>query len=396
MIKINDNFLNLQEGYLFSIVNKKIKDFEDQHPNKKVIKLGIGDVTLPLCKNVVEEMKKACDEMGDINKFKGYGPEQGYEFLRNKIVEWDYKSRGIELDVNEIFISDGAKCDVSNILDLFDTNNKVAIQDPVYPVYLDSNVIGGRSGNYNKDNDKYNNIIYMPSIEENEFVPDLPNEVADIIYLCSPNNPTGTALKYEELKKWIDYAKENKSIIFYDSAYEAFITQKDIPHSIYEVDGAKEVAIEFRSFSKTAGFTGVRCAYTVIPKELIGYSKNGEKVHINKLWGRRQSTKFNGVSYITQRGAAAVYTEEGYKQIKRNIAFYMENAKTIRERFIEKGYKVYGGINAPYIWLKLPEGKSSWQFFDELLEEEGIAGTPGVGFGPSGEGYFRLSAFGIK
>ena len=393
MIKVNDNFLNLQEDYLFSIVNKKIKNFENQHPNRKVMKLGIGDVTLPLCKIVVEEMKKACDEMGNIENFRGYGPEQGYEFLREKIVEWDYRAKGIEIDINEIFVSDGAKCDISNILDLFDTNNKVAIQDPVYPVYLDSNVIGGRSGNFNEETHKYGKIIYMPSVEENEFLPELPKEVPDIIYLCSPNNPTGTTLNYKELKKWVDYAKQNKSIIFFDSAYEAFITQEDIPHSIYEVEGAKEVAIEFRSFSKTAGFTGVRCAYTVIPKELIGFSKSGEKIHINKLWARRQATKFNGVSYITQKGAAAIYTEEGSKQIKRNITFYMENAKTIRNRFIEKGYKVYGGINAPYVWLKLPEEKLSWEFFDELLEEEGIAGTPGIGFGPSGEGYFRLSAF---
>lgn len=396
MIKVNDNFLNLQEDYLFSIVNKKIKNFENQHPNRKVMKLGIGDVTLPLCKIVVEEMKKACDEMGNIENFRGYGPEQGYEFLREKIVEWDYRAKGIEIDINEIFVSDGAKCDISNILDLFDTNNKVAIQDPVYPVYLDSNVIGGRSGNFNEETHKYGKIIYMPSVEENEFLPELPKEVPDIIYLCSPNNPTGTTLNYNELKKWVDYAKQNKSIIFFDSAYEAFITQEDIPHSIYEVEGAKEVAIEFKSFSKTAGFTGIRCAYTIVPKELKIKLNNGKEVSLNKLWNRRQCTKFNGVSYITQRAAEAIYTEEGQKEIKENIKYYLENAKIIREGLDEVGIQYCGGINSPYIWIKVPNNMKSWEFFDMLLEKANIVGTPGVGFGPSGEGYFRLTAFGER
>ena len=312
------------------------------------------------------------------------------------IVKYDYKTRGVNIDSDEVFVSDGAKCDCGNIVDLFGVDNKVAITDPVYPVYLDTNIMSGRTGKYNEKTGKYEGMIYIPCTAENNFVPELPKEVPDMIYLCFPNNPTGTVLKKEELAKWVKYAKENKSIILFDSAYEAFITEKDIPHTIYEIEGAKEVAIEFRSFSKTAGFTGIRCAYTVVPKELIIESSNGEKVSLNKLWNRRQCTKFNGVSYITQRGAEAVYTEEGQKEIKENIKYYLDNAKIIREGLDEAGIKYYGGINSPYVWLKVPNNMKSWDFFDLLLEKANVVGTPGVGFGPSGEGYFRLTAFGER
>ena len=395
MIKINENFLNLQESYLFSTVAKKVSEFSLKNPDKKIIKLGIGDVTRPIVPAVIEAMHKAVEEMSRKENFKGYGPEQGYEFLRKKIVE-DYQKRGIDLKIDEIFVSDGAKCDCGNIVDIFDINNKIAITDPVYPVYLDTNVMSGRSGKYNENTGKYENIVYIPATAENNFIPELPKERVDVIYLCFPNNPTGTTLSKKELKKWVEYAKENKAIILFDSAYEAFISEEDVPHSIYEIEGAKEVAIEFRSFSKTAGFTGVRCAYTVVPKDVCGYTSNGEEISLNKLWNRRQCTKFNGVSYIVQKGAEAVYTEEGQKQIKENIAYYMENAKIIREGLKKAGYTVFGGKNAPYIWLKVPEGLTSWEFFDKLLKEVYVVGTPGVGFGPSGEGYFRLTAFGTK
>lgn len=385
MINVNENFLNLKESYLFSNIAKKVEKYKNEHPEKKIIKLGIGDVTLPICKEAVGAMHKAIDEMAQKDTFRGYGPEQGYNFLREKIVEMDYKKRGINIEADEIFVSDGAKCDAGNIGDLFSQDNTVAITDPVYPVYLDTNIMSGR-----------NNIIYMPVKEENGFVPELPKEKADIIYLCCPNNPTGTVLNKEQLKKFIDYALENKSIILFDSAYESFITEEDIPHSIYEVENAKKVAIEFRSFSKTAGFTGVRCAYTVVPKELMAYTKNNEEVSLNKLWNRRQCTKFNGVPYVTQRAAEAVYSEEGQKEIKENIKYYLDNARIIREGLNKAGYKTYGGVNAPYIWLKVPEGITSWEFFDKLLDEVGVVGTPGAGFGPSGEGYFRLTAFGSR
>ena len=341
-------------------------------------------------------MRYAVDEMKSLNGFRGYGPEQGYEFLKKKIIENEYLSRNIKIDMDEVFISDGSKCDTGNIGDLFAKENNVAITDPVYPVYLDTNIMAGRTGKYNKNTGKYEKIIYMPCIEENNFEPNFPETVPDIIYLCFPNNPTGTVLNKEKLKKWIEYAKINKSIILYDSAYEAFITQEDIPHSIYEIDGAKDVAIEFRSFSKTAGFTGIRCAYTVVPKQLKGYTNKKEEISINQLWNRRQCTKFNGVSYITQRGAEAVYSEEGKKQIRDNIAYYKENAKIITEGLKTAGFNVYGGINAPYIWLKVPNEMKSWEFFDKLLNKTGVVGTPGVGFGPSGEGYFRLTAFGNR
>lgn len=394
MININENFLNLQDSYLFSTVAKKVAEFQKNNPDKKVIKLGIGDVTKPIVPAVIDAMHKATDELADAETFRGYGPEQGYDFLRNAIMENDFKGLGIEAD--EIFVSDGAKCDCGNIVDIFCKKNKVAITDPVYPVYLDTNVMSGRSGNYNKESGMYENIVYMPVTKENGFVPELPKEKVDIIYLCFPNNPTGTVLRKEELKKFVDYAKENKAIILFDSAYEIFITEENVPHSIYEIEGAKDVAIEFRSFSKTAGFTGVRCAYTVVPKTVFGYTKDGEKISLNKLWNRRTTTKFNGVSYVVQRAAEATYSEEGRKQILENIKYYQDNAKIIKDGLKEAGFEVFGGVNSPYIWLKTPNNMKSWDFFDKLLEEANVVGTPGSGFGPSGEGYFRLTAFGTQ
>ncbi len=396
MYKINENYLNLQDSYLFSTIAKKIEEYKSKNPSKEIIKMGIGDVTRPIVPSIIEAMHKAVDEMQNEDTFRGYGPEQGYDFLREKISKYDYKERGVEINPDEIFVSDGAKCDVANILDILGNENKVAITDPVYPVYLDTNVMIGTAGKYNEGKGIYENIVYVPIKAENNFVPELPKEKVDLIYLCLPNNPTGTVLNKVELKKWVDYAKENKALILFDSAYEKYITEKNIPHSIYEVEGAKEVAIEFRSFSKTAGFTGVRCAYTVVPKELKSRTSKGEEVYLNKLWGRRMSTKFNGVSYITQRAAEAVYSIEGQKQIKQNIDYYMENARIIKEGLSKAGFVTYGGVNAPYIWLKVPQGLTSWEFFDKLLNEKQIVGTPGVGFGPSGEGYFRLTAFGTR
>ena len=384
MSLINENFLKLQDSYLFSTIAKKVAKFTEKNPDKKLIKLGIGDVTKPIVPAVLEAMHKAVDEIGTQEGFKGYGPEQGYEFLRNAIVENDYKTRGVAIESDEIFVSDGAKCDCGNIVDIFGKDNKVAITDPVYPVYLDTNIMSGRK------------VTYLPVTAENNFVPELPKEKVDMIYLCFPNNPTGTTLNTEELKKWVNYAKENQSIILYDAAYEAFITEKDIPHSIYEVEGAKEVAIEFKSYSKIAGFTGVRCAYVVVPKTLKGYTKAGEEVSLNKLWNRRTCTKFNGVSYIVQRAAQATYSIDGKKQIRENIKAYLENAKIIKDGLEEAGFTCYGGVNSPYIWLKVPEGMTSWDFFDELLEKANVVGTPGSGFGPHGEGYFRLTAFNTK
>lgn len=396
MIKINENFLELQDSYLFATIAKKVAEFTKENPDKKVIKLGIGDVTRPIPEAILEAMHKATDEFKKTETFRGYGPEQGYDFLREKIKENDYKTRGVEIDIDEIFVSDGAKCDCGNIVDIFSQDNKVAITDPVYPVYLDTNVMSGRSGKYNKESDKYENIVYIPATSKNNFVPELPKEKVDMIYLCYPNNPTGTTLTKEQLKVWVEYAKENKAIILFDAAYEAFISDEDVPHSIYEIEGAKEVAIEFRSFSKTAGFTGIRCAFVVIPKQLKGYSESGEEISLNKLWNRRHCTKFNGVSYVTQKAAEAIYTEEGKKQVKENIDYYKENAKIIKKGLEEAGYTVYGGVNSPYVWLKLPDGVKSWDFFDKLLTKANVVGTPGVGFGPSGEGYFRLTGFGTK
>ena len=396
MIKINENFLELQESYLFATIAKKVAEYSKENPDKKIIKLGIGDVTRPIPDAVLEAMHKAVDEQAHTETFRGYGPEQGYDFLREKIKEYDYKTRGVDIDISEIFVSDGAKCDCGNIVDIFAKDNKVAITDPVYPVYLDTNVMAGRSGKYDKESGKYKNIVYIPATSENNFVPQLPKEKVDMIYLCYPNNPTGTTLTKAQLAEWVKYAKENKAIILFDAAYEAFISDEDVPHTIYEIEGAKEVAIEFRSYSKTAGFTGIRCAYIIIPKELKGYTESGEEVELNKLWNRRHCTKFNGVSYVTQRAAEAIYTEEGKRQVRENINYYKENAKIIKQGLEEAGYTVYGGTNSPYVWLKLPDGMKSWDFFDKLLSEANVVGTPGVGFGPSGEGYFRLTGFGTK
>lgn len=396
MSLINENFLELQDSYLFSTIAKKVAEYQKKNPDKKIIKLGIGDVTRPIAPAIIEAMHKAVDEMGTKEGFRGYGPEQGYDFLKEAIIENDYKSRGIDIKPDEIFISDGAKCDCGNIVDIFAKDNKIAITDPVYPVYLDTNVMEGRSGKYDKEKGIYENIVYLPTNAENNFKPELPKEKVDIIYLCFPNNPTGTVLSKESLEEWVKYAKSNKAIILYDSAYEAFITEENVPHSIYEIKGAKEVAIEFKSYSKTAGFTGLRCAYTIVPKELKGYTSSKEEVSINKLWNRRHCTKFNGVSYVVQRAAEATYSKEGKKQIKENINYYMENAKIIKQGLEEAGFITYGGINSPYVWLKVPDNMTSWEFFDKLLEEAKVVGTPGSGFGPNGEGYFRLTAFGTK
>lgn len=395
MLKINDNFLKLQNSYLFSTINKKVNEYKAKNTNADIIKMGIGDVTRPIPNVVIDAIRRATKEMSEVETFRGYGPEQGYEFLREKIVENEY--RGLNIDKEEIFISDGAKCDTANIVELFDVNSKIAITDPVYPVYLDSNVIYGRTGRYDETTGKYKNVIYMIANKENNFepVPEQLEEVPDLIYICSPNNPTGVAMQRKTIEKWVKYAKENNSIILYDAAYEAFIEEKEIPHSIYEIDGARNVAIEFKSYSKTAGFTGLRCAYTVVPKEIEFDTIQG-KIQLNKLWNRRQTTKFNGVSYIIQRGAEAIYTEEGKIAIRENILYYKENAKIIREALEQNGITCYGGINAPYIWLKTPNNMKSWDYFDLLLQEYNIVGTPGVGFGPSGEGYFRLTAFGDR
>lgn len=392
MSKINENYLKLQRNYLFATVSKKVEEFKIRNPNKKLINLGIGDVTQPLPKVVVDAMKKACEEMQEKSTFRGYGPELGYDFLKEKIVKYDYLYKGIIFENDEVFISDGINSDICNISEIFDVSNKVAIPDPVYPAYLDTNVIAGRSGEFNITN--YEKIIYLVANNTNNFKPEIPKTKVDLIYLCYPNNPTGTVLTKDELKEWIDYAKQNKTIILYDSAYEAYIVNENIPHSIYEIDGAKEVAIEFKSFSKSAGFTGVRCAYTIVPKELYGYTKNGEMISLNKLWSRRQNTKFNGVSYITQRGAEATFLEDAKKEISKNIQYYLKNANIIKSGLNEAGFNAYGAVNSPYIWLKVPSGQNSWQFFDELLEKANVVGLPGSGFGPSGEGYFRLTGFG--
>lgn len=393
MVKVNNNFLKLQDSYLFSTIAKKVKAYQKEHPDKKIIKLGIGDVTLPIPNSIKLAMEKAVEEMNHKETFRGYGPEQGYEFLREKIIKYDYQKRNIEIDISEVFVSDGAKCDTGNIVDLFDTDNIVAISDPVYPVYLDTNVISGRSGEYIQNKGVYENIEYMKLTQENNFEihpKDLSRRV-DLIYICLPNNPTGTVLNKDILKEWVEYAKQNNSIILYDAAYEAYIQEENIPHSIYEIEDAKKVAIEFKSFSKTAGFTGLRCAYTIIPKEL-----NIKGVSLNDLWKRRQCTKFNGVSYVTQRGAEAVYSEEGMKEIRENIKYYQNNAKIIKKGLDDAKIDYVGGINAPYIWLKVPNNMKSWDYFDLLLQKANIVGTPGVGFGPSGEGYFRLTAFGDR
>ena len=394
MAHINENYLKLPGSYLFSEIARRVNQFKQTNPDADIIRLGIGDVTLPLQPAIVEAMKKAVDEMGRPESFRGYGPEQGYTFLIEKIIENDFRPRGVELTADEVFVSDGAKCDTANIQELFGIDNIVAVTDPVYPVYVDSNVMAGRTGSYTDG--QFERLVYLPCTEENGMKPALPQTRVDLIYLCFPNNPTGMTLSKEELKKWVDYARENQSIILYDSAYESYIQEEGVPHSIFEIEGAREVAVEFRSFSKTAGFTGTRCAYTVVPKEVQVYDSNGKGHSLNSLWLRRQTTKFNGVSYPVQAGAAAVYSEEGKKQIQEMISYYMENARIIREGLTEAGYKVFGGVNAPYIWMKTPDNMGSWEFFDKLMKEAHVVGTPGAGFGLNGEGYFRLTSFGNR
>lgn len=392
MARINDNYLKLQAGYLFPEIARRVNAFCESQPNADVIKMGIGDVTQPLCPAIVDAMHKAIDEMAIRESFRGYGPEQGYGFLRDAIAENDYQNRGIDIQSDEIFISDGSKCDSGNLLDIFGSDNVIAVLDPVYPVYVDTNVMAGHTGEADAMG-RYGKLVYMPVTAESNFEPVIPTEHVDLIYLCYPNNPTGTVATREMLEKWVAYAKEHNSIIFYDAAYEAFISEEDVPRSIFEIEGAREVAIELRSFSKTAGFTGTRCAFTVIPKGLVGKTATGDSHSIHALWNRRQSTKFNGVSYPVQCGAAAAYSQEGREQISELVAFYMNNAKLLREGLTAAGLEVFGGINAPYVWLKTPGDTSSWDFFDELLEKSHIVGTPGSGFGAAGEGYFRLSAF---
>lgn len=389
MANINANYLKLPGNYLFSEIARRVEVYSAAHPEAKLIRLGIGDVTRPLPPAVTAAMHEAVEEMGTAAGFHGYGPEQGYAFLREAIADHDYKARGIDIDAGEIFVSDGAKSDCGNIGDIFSIDNRVAVCDPVYPVYVDTNAMAGRAGDYDAASGKWTNLVYMPCVEETGFAPLLPEEKADIIYLCFPNNPTGTVATRAQLKAWVDYANENGSVILYDSAYEAYIMDKEIPHSIFEIEGAETCAIEFRSFSKTAGFTGTRCAYTVVPKAL---ERGG--VSLNALWNRRQCTKFNGVPYVIQRGAAAVYTPEGRAQVEEIIAYYMNNARVIREGLAAAGLKVFGGENAPYIWAKTPAEMSSWSFFDLLLDKAHVVTTPGAGFGPSGEGYIRLTAFG--
>lgn len=389
MYKINDNFQKLPGSYLFSTIAKKVAAYQQTNPDKEIIRLGIGDVTQPLAPAIIEALHKAVDEMGNAATFHGYAPELGYEFLRSTIAENDYKARGCDISADEIFVSDGAKSDSANIQELFAADSRIAVTDPVYPVYVDSNVMAGRTGEYDPKTEMWSNVIYMPSTAENGFVPELPKEVPDMIYLCLPNNPTGTTLTKDELQVWVDYANKNGSVIIFDAAYEAYISEADVPHSIYECEGAKTCAIELRSFSKNAGFTGVRLGFTVVPKEL----KCGD-VSLNAMWARRHGTKFNGAPYIVQRAGEAVYSEAGKAQLKDQVAYYMNNAKVIKDGLAEAGYTVYGGVNAPYIWLKTPENMNSWEFFDFLLENANVVGTPGSGFGPSGEGYFRLTAFG--
>lgn len=394
MFRINENFQKLPGSYLFAEVARRVKAYQEKHSDCEIIRLGIGDVTKPLVPAVIEAMHAAVEEMGHEETFHGYGPDFGYDFLINAIREGDYAQRGVEVAFDEVFISDGAKCDVGNIQELFSPDAVIAVTDPVYPVYVDSNAMAGRAGDY--VDGRWDRLVYLPCNAENGFVPPLPETDADVIYLCYPNNPTGTVLTKAQLKRFVDWAKAHGALIIYDAAYRAYVTNPDIPLSIYEVEGAREVAIECNSFSKTAGFTGTRCAYTVIPHEVCGIGQHGEKVALNDLWKRRMATKFNGVSYPVQRGAAAVYTPEGQAQIKAVIADYMENARIIRDSLTAKGFTMFGGTDAPYIWLKTPDGMDSWTFFDKLLDECHIVGTPGAGFGPSGEGYFRLTAFNTR
>jgi LL-diaminopimelate aminotransferase len=392
MALVNDNYLKLKAGYLFPEIARRVNAFAQANPEAKIIKLGIGDVTEPLPEACRSAMIQAVEEMGSREGFHGYGPEQGYAWLREKIAQHDFQSRGCDIDASEIFISDGSKCDTGNILDIFGKNNKIAVTDPVYPVYVDTNVMAGHTGSANEKGE-FEGLVYLPISAENNFTASLPAQKVDLIYLCFPNNPTGATATKEYLKTWVDYAKENGSIIFFDAAYEAFITDPSLPHSIYEIEGAKDCAIEFRSFSKNGGFTGTRCALTVVPKTLTAKASDGSDVELWRLWNRRQSTKFNGVPYIVQRGAEAVYSEAGQAQVKELVSFYLENAKIICNQLKEAGFSVYGGVNAPYIWLKTPKDLSSWDFFDKLLQTCHVVGTPGSGFGAAGEGYFRISAF---
>ena len=389
MFRVNENYLKLPGSYLFSTIGKKVSAYCQANPDRKIIRLGIGDVTQPLAPAIIKAMHEAVDEMGRAESFHGYAPDLGYGFLREEIARKDYQARGCEISADEIFVSDGAKSDCGNIQEIFSQDCRIAVCDPVYPVYVDSNVMAGRCGDYDEARRVWSNVIYMPCTAENGFVPEIPKERPDLIYLCVPNNPTGTALTRQQLKVWVDYANDTGAVILYDAAYEAYIADEDVPHSIFEIEGARTCAIEFRSFSKNAGFTGVRLGFTVIPKEL----KSGE-VDVHGLWARRHGTKFNGAPYIVQRAAMAVYSDEGSAQIKEQVAYYMNNARVIFDGLKNAGYQVYGGVNAPYIWMKVPDGMSSWEFFDWLLETANVVGTPGSGFGPSGEGYFRLTAFG--
>ncbi|MCI5620101.1 MAG: LL-diaminopimelate aminotransferase [Lachnospiraceae bacterium] len=389
MFQVNDNFQKLPGSYLFSTIAKKVNAFSSANPDKKIIRLGIGDVTQPLAPAIIEALHKAVDEMGNAETFHGYAPDLGYDFLRNAIVKNDYQDRGCDIQADEIFVSDGAKSDSADIQELFAADTKIAVCDPVYPVYVDANVMAGRTGTYNPDTQMWSNVIYMPCTKENNFVPEFPKETPDVIYLCLPNNPTGTTITKSQLQEWVDYANKVGALIIYDGAYEAYISEDDVAHSIYECEGARTCAIELKSFSKNAGFTGVRLGYTVVPKDL----KRGE-ASLNAMWARRHGTKFNGAPYIVQRAGEAVYSEAGKAQLKEQVAYYMKNASTIKQGLQDAGYTVFGGVNAPYIWLKTPENMNSWEFFDYLLENANVVGTPGSGFGPSGEGYFRLTAFG--
>ncbi|WP_196594900.1 LL-diaminopimelate aminotransferase [Pectinatus sottacetonis] len=394
MTLVNENYLKLPGSYLFAEIAHRVKAFKEENPQAEVISLGIGDVTQPLAPTVISALHKAVDEMADSTTFRGYGPEQGYDFLREAIVNTIYKPCTAAVSPDEIFVSDGAKSDCGNIQEIFGVDNIIAITDPVYPVYLDTNVMAGRTGSYDKDAGIFRNVVYMPCIAKNNFVPAIPDKHVDMIYICCPNNPTGTTLSKQQLTKWVQYAQENNAIILYDAAYAYYIMEENVPRTIYEIEGAEKVAIEFRSFSKTAGFTGMRCGYTVVPKTVAGYTKAGVKQALNPLWNRRHTTKFNGTAYIIQRAAEAVLTDQGQKEIKKTINYYMNNARIIREGLSQAGIEYFGGINAPYIWLKTPNNMKSWEFFDKLLRQAHIVGTPGSGFGPAGEGYFRLTAFG--
>lgn len=394
MTVINENFLKLQKNYLFADIAQKVAAYKAAHPKAPLIRLGIGDVTRPLPPAVIEALHRATDEMGRAETFRGYGPEHGYEFLRQAIVDNDFLPRGVRLGIDEIFVNDGAKSDTGNFGDILGRENCICVTDPIYPVYIDSNVMGGRAGFLQEGG--WSRVTYCPCTENNGFVPEIPAHPVDLIYLCYPNNPTGTTLSHKELEKWVDYARSHGSILLYDAAYEAYITEPDIPHSIYEIEGAKECAVEFHSYSKTAGFTGLRCGYTVVPMKLAMKAADGSMVQLNQLWNRRQCTKFNGTAYIVQRAAEAIYTPEGKRQVRETIDYYMTNARIMRQALQEAGLKVYGGVNAPYIWLKTPEGTGSWDFFEQLLTEINVVSTPGVGFGPAGEGYIRLTAFGKR